>query len=224
MCFSATASLESAAVLGGVAAVALARNQGKTRMLALMPLLFAAQQLSEGVVWLTIGSEPERSAQTAAVNLFLGFALVLWPPWLPLALWRLEDHPARRKLLGALAGAGLAVAAVGATVLIALRPHAQVAGHSIHYVYGLPGGRWTHLPYLALYVLATVVPFFVATLPLGRTIGVVLVVALAATVAMQKGALTSLWCFFAAIISVLVVMALDRAQRAAWSPTAPLPA
>jgi hypothetical protein len=224
MCFSATASLGASTVLGGVGVVALARNQGKGRMLALMPLLFAAQQLCEGLVWLTIGSEPERLAQAIAVKLFLFFALVLWPPWLPLALLCIERQPGRRKLLRALAGAGLAVAAVGAMVLIHLRPHARITGHCIHYVYGLPGGHWTHVPYLLVYLLAAVMPFFVAALPLGRTIGVVLVVALAATVAMQKGALTSLWCFFAAIISVLVVVALDRERRAAWTTMAPLPA
>jgi hypothetical protein len=213
MCFSATGSFGVAAVLAGVGGVALARNQGRTRPLAFMPLLFAAQQAAEGMVWLTLTNGGPPLVQAAAINAFLAFALVIWPAWLPLALLRLEPEASPRRLLRALAAIGLLVAGIGAAVLIGLRPHARVAGHSIHYIYGLPGGSATHVPYLGLYALATLLPFFVVTLPLGRIIGAVLLVALATTAIARRAALTSVWCFFAAIISLLVVAALERAQR-----------
>jgi hypothetical protein len=213
MCFSAAGSFGVAAVLAGVGGVSLARNTGSARPLAYMPLLFATQQAAEGTVWLTIGHEAQPLLHAAAINLFLAFALVIWPAWLPLALLRLETEDTRRQVLRALAGAGLVVAVTGVAVLLALRPHARVAGHSIHYIYGMPGGSATHVPYLLLYAVATLLPFFFVTLPLGRIIGAVLLVALATTAVMRRAALTSVWCFFAAILSVLVVAALERARR-----------
>ena len=45
-------------------------------MLALVPLLFAAQQVAEGVVWMTIHDPGEARLQGLAVAFFLSFALV----------------------------------------------------------------------------------------------------------------------------------------------------
>ena len=78
MCFSATGSFGLAAVIAGVGAVAVAqRKPAAHRMLAVVPLMFAAQQVTEGIVWLTIGDPSERSANLAAVGVFLVFALVV---------------------------------------------------------------------------------------------------------------------------------------------------
>jgi hypothetical protein len=63
-------------------------------------------------------------------------------------------------------------------------------------------------------VMPTVVPFFVSTARLARTIGVALAASLVVTVIVQRDALTSVWCFFAAILSGLVLLAVDRERRA----------
>jgi hypothetical protein len=57
MCFSATASFTAGAVLLGVGALtlrsALTSRQRHVLPFAAIPLLFAIQQLIEGVIWLT---------------------------------------------------------------------------------------------------------------------------------------------------------------------------
>jgi hypothetical protein len=60
---------------------------------------------------------------------------------------------------------------------------------------------------LAAYALPTVLPFFVSSASLARATGAALVVSLVAAVIIEWDALTSVWCFFAAILSGLVLAA-----------------
>lgn len=213
MCFSATGSLTLATVLTGVGAVALAQNpRAPARMLAAVPALFAAQQAAEGGVWLTFGPE-HGTLHAVAVAIFLGFALVVWPSWVPIALFRLETARPRRRLLAGAIALGLVVSLAGAGVLIGLQPHAVVATRCIRYDYGLPGGGGTAALYLLVYTTPTVLSFFASTLPLARTMGTVLLVALVATLGIEHAELTSVWCFFATAAGVLIVASL-RARHA----------
>ncbi len=64
------------------------------------------------------------------------------------------------------------------------------------------------------------VPFLNSTLPLARTIGLAILVALFTTLIIKQGAFASAWCFFAAIISALIAVALRRARRTSPAPLA----
>jgi len=93
-------------------------------------------------------------------------------------------------------------------------------GHGIRYDYAGSGNGPRQLLYLLAYVAATVVPFFVSTANLARTMGVTLVGSLLATVLVERDTLTSVWCFFAAILSGLMVVAVNREQRAGATSSA----
>src|SRR5690349_19747782 len=100
MCFSATGSFALSGILIGIGTAAVARSASPAhRMLAAAPLLFGAQQAAEGVVWLTIGVPSAIVLQRLGVDVFLGFALVVWPLWVPLSLRRLERDDGRRRIL-----------------------------------------------------------------------------------------------------------------------------
>jgi len=45
---------------------------------------------------------------------------------------------------------------------------------------------------------------------LARTLGVMLVVSLVATIVSERAALTSVWCFFGAILSGLILVSVTR--------------
>ena len=107
---------------------------------------------------------------------------------------------------------GAAVAVYAAWFLIRFRPVANIVGHSIRYDYLSSGDRPSHLFYLLAYAVPTVVPFFVSTVSLARMIGIMLVVSLVASAAVQRDALTSVWCFFAAMLSGLIMVAVAREQ------------
>ncbi len=61
MCFSATVSFSAGALLLGIGTLtlrsALAARQRRELPFATIPLLFATQQLIEGMIWLTVSAE-----------------------------------------------------------------------------------------------------------------------------------------------------------------------
>jgi len=214
MCFSATGSFALAGVLTVLGATSLARNSSKPyRMFASIPLLFAVQQAAEGVVWVTLNAS-HSLVNGLAVRCFVGIALVVWPTWLPLALRSAERDPKRRRALGALSLAGGLVSSSALLLIARFPPFAQIAGHSINYEYAGSGSAPARLLFLLVYLVPTVVPFFVTTLSMARVLGVVLVLSLVTAVVVQRDALTSVWCFFAAILSGLILLALERERRA----------
>jgi hypothetical protein len=216
MCFSAAGSFAIAGVLTVVGGVSVARNPSRAhRLFAATPLLFAAQQAAEGVVWSTIHGDHHAALHRLAVTAFLGFAVVVWPVWLPASLQLIERDPVRLRLLGALVCFGALVALYAALLMTRLPHGAHVAGHSISYTYEDGSGMIpSELVGLLGYLVPTVMPFFVSTATLARTIGVTLIGSLIATVVVQRDALTSVWCFFAAILSCLILAAVEKDRRA----------
>ena len=61
-------------------------------------------------------------------------------------------------------------------------------------------------------------PLFVSTLPTARTIGITLVISLIATLVVERDALTSVWCFFAAILSLQTLGAVERVRASTPRP------
>ena len=106
MCFSATASFTAggALLVAGLAAQKLARGRAD-RFYAMIPLLFAIQQLTEGVVWMTFG-EGDARINAWAAQLYSFFSHVLWPVYVPIAAWLLETDARRKRLLAAVCMAG----------------------------------------------------------------------------------------------------------------------
>jgi uncharacterized membrane protein len=214
MCFSAAGSFVVSGILSGVGATSIGRSSSPAyRMFAAVPLIFAAQQAAEGVVWLTIDQPAHATLHRLAVTAFLGFALVIWPTWLPFSLRLVERDPSRRRALSVLVRVGVIVAVSAAALLTFWRPVAGIVGHSIHYDYGGSSDLPRRLFVLLAYLVPTIVPLFVSTRSLARTIGVTLAVSWILTHVIQRNALTSVWCFFAAILSGLVVIAVGRPER-----------
>ena len=208
MCFSAAGSFAVAGVLTAIGGASVARNVSvPSRMFAAVPLIFAAQQAAEGVVWITMAGPPDDPWHRVAVATFLGVALVLWPTWLPLSLQRMERDAERRRWLTMLAWFGGGVSAVGLWLLARWQPTASITGHSITYSYAWNSNAPRDLVLLQAYLVPTITPLFVSTARLSRVIGGALVCSLIVAIAVQRDALTSVWCFFAAVLSVLVLIA-----------------
>ena len=213
MCFSPTGSFVLSGVLASVGVVAVTQNSSRHhRMFAAIPFLFAAQQASEGVVWLTVKDGADSSLFRAAVIAFLGFALVVWPVWVPVSLRRIEPNAVRRRALTMLSWVGVGVSVSAAFLLALWQPVAAIAGHSVRYSYGYGGkaGVMRELLLLIAYVTPTIIPFFVSTTNMAKAIGTTLVVSLAAAALIERDALTSVWCFFAAILSGVILVAVRR--------------
>ena len=214
MCFSAGGSFALSGVLVGAGAASSARSTPPARALALVPLLFAAQQAAEGIIWLTVDVPAHATLERAAVYTFLGLGLAVWPTLAPLSLRLMEPRRARHGALTKLLAMGVVVSLLAAGLLVRAEPGARITDHSITYEFGGGAGTLRQLLLLAFYVVPTVVPFFVSTARWAKAIGASLVVSVAIAAIIRHEALTSVWCFFAAIVSVLVVLAVGSPRLA----------
>ena len=96
MCFSATASFSAAAVLLELGTLTLkSAIRPRELVFAVIPVLFAIQQLSEGVIWLTFRYEvPQHNAVMTHVYSF--FSHLLWLIYVPVAVLLIK-LPGRRR-------------------------------------------------------------------------------------------------------------------------------
>jgi len=182
-------------------------------MFAAIPLVFAAQQATEGLVWLTLHGS-HGTLNRIAATVFLGIALIIWPVWTPLALELAERNARRRSLLRALSWAGVGVAVCASVLLSRRAPSASVVGHSIRYDFAEIGASPLHGLSVLAYVASTALPWFASTIRYGRALGSALVFSCVVSALIQRQTLTSVWCFFAAVLSGFILFVLERERRA----------
>lgn len=223
MCFSASVSYSAAAVLvtTGVYAVQQARRlHPPYRMWALVPVFFGLQQAFEGRVW----QELDAGNASAAVPYALGFHFFshfLWLWWLPLCSYLVEpgqtSKPGSLEKLGKLrkrviGGGAIFGAFAGTLVYSVMVFHPEwmsvaVREHSITYDFSFPYRSSIHLPITpaALYALTILVPLFFSSHRLIRIFGGLVALSMVLASAAYGYAYVSVWCFFAAVLSLYLV-------------------
>ena len=202
MCFSATASFVAGATLSaaGVATLRQVRQRSEIPFAAI-PLLFGIQQITEGVIWLTFRQDAPELRQTMTY-IYSVFSHVWWPIWVPLAIGSFEISRRRKTILMAFQVAGLAVGVYLLYSLIARPITAEVIGR--HIVYASP--HFYLLPVIVLYVAATCVSGLFSSHGFVNLFGILAFVAFVASYLVHASALVSIWCFFAAVLSLLVYL------------------
>ena len=200
MCFSASASFIAGTSLSGIGVATLRRTETRTeRPFAMIPLLFGIQQLTEGVIWLTFHHDAPVLKQTMTY-LYSAFSHVLWPMYVPFAIGLLEAISWRRRTLFAFQAMGIAVG-LYLLYFIATGPLvAEVVGK--HIVYASP--HFYLVPVMAVYLAATCVSCFFSSHRFVNVFGALAFVAFIAAYLFHVGALFSIWCFFAAVLSLLI--------------------
>lgn len=217
MCFSASASFVSGGVLSVAATATIREARRSPRVLvAAIPLLFAVHQVAEGVVWLTLGDAAPAAWQRPAMFLYLTVAKVVWPFWVPLAMLAAERTAGYRRVLIPSLVIGFVSALYQAYLLIVYPVSASVAvTHHIHYEVGSP--PVARLLSGVLYMVPTVLPPFFCSLPMMRMVGAGILGSFIFSAIYYREALGSVWCFFAAIISLLIWFAV-RVPRQVLEP------
>lgn len=202
MCFSATASFVAGASLSaiGVATIASAKRRSELPF-AMIPLLFGVQQTVEGVIWLTFRHEAPLLKQTMTY-VYSVFSHVLWPIYIPLALYFLETTPWRRKTMLAFLAAGISVGFYLLYFLVSRPIVAEVA--SRHIVYASP--HFYLVPVIVLYVATTCFSEVFSSHGFVKLFGGLALLSFIATYLFYVRALVSVWCFFAALLSVLIYL------------------
>jgi hypothetical protein len=207
MCFSAPASLTAAAVTGAVGVNTVSRVHHRRELpLAVMPIFFAVQQAIEGLLWLNL---PSGQFAPQLTQLFLLFALVFWPIYAPFATLSIEDDPRRRTWITFCLAAGMIVAAYFLWSLHMNPRSASILDNHIAY----SGDPNFPAFLLYLYPAATCLAPALSSHKPVRLLGVLVFVgSLAAYVAYWE-AFASVWCFFAAAASGVILFQFEQARR-----------
>lgn len=200
MCFSAPASFIAGTALTAIGFAALRKTEARSEIpFAMIPLLFGIQQLTEGVIWLTFSYDTPILKQTMTY-VYSGFSHVLWPIYVPLAMGLMEAVQWRRKVFLVFGIVGVTVGLYLLYYIVATPMIAEVVGS--HIVYNSP--HFYLIPVMIFYLAATCVSCFFSSHGFVKLFGTLMLLSFVASYLVHVMALVSIWCFFAAVLSVLV--------------------
>lgn len=206
MCFSAGASFAAGGVLTVAGVASMRRRPSKReRLFAAIPFLFAIQQTIEGVQWLLLKNG------TASMLLgygFLFFAFLLWPTYLPLAAYAMERDKRRQRVLLLFVGAGIMASLFLLLVLLSQSFGISIVQRSVQYGIVAP---FVDVG-VFVYVFIVCGSMLIASSRYLQLFGALIAGAFAVSYLFFEYAFTSVWCFFAAALSV-VVYAYFRSPR-----------
>lgn len=188
--------------VAGVASIT--RVKRKTQiMFASIPLIFSLQQLMEGFVWITFTNKDYRHWQNIPVMIFLFLAQVVWPVWVPMSIIQTETERKRRIALWILLLISGIVAPLQAYRLFFLPAKAEITTHHIHYALDFS------IPYFGMvlnvfYFMTTMLPTFFSSRKPILVLGFLNLTSFITTFIFFEKDVVSVWCFFAALISLQV--------------------
>jgi hypothetical protein len=203
MCFCASASFVAGVVLSVIGIASIKKTHHSSQLLfSSIPLIFAVQQIAEGVLWLTLPNPDYATIQKITTYIFLFFAEILWPIWVPIAILLLEKDITRKNIQKVFVGAGLIVGFYLAYCLISFNVEAKIIGHHISYSLYYPSS----LRYygIVFYALATIVPPFFSHIRRMWMLSITILISYIISAIFYEHYILSVWCFFSSIISISI--------------------
>ena len=169
-------------------------------LFALLPLLFALHQFTEGFVWLGVGGHIEMRAFNLAAGIFIYYAQGLLPFLVPLAVWLIEKKKWRRDILAILTLLGLALAVYTMYGLSTVPSSVTVVNDTLFY-----NNPWTANYYDAIiYIITTCGSLMLSSSISVALFGLLNLIGLTLIFLWRPYGFTSLWCLYAAVISGLL--------------------
>jgi hypothetical protein len=197
MCYSAEASFIASGVLAG-AGVAINRlpKEKASLPLSLIPTIFAAHQFIEGVIWLEQDKVFPEMILPVAVIAYGLIAFVLWPVFIPFAVYPVESDKRRKQLIRFCQAVGLL--AGGIYLFRIFQTPISVRADCCHLTYYVDAPGKLFAPYF----LAVALPFLASSHRSLVFFGLCVVASCAAAIYLTTNeAFPSVWCFFAAFLS-----------------------
>jgi hypothetical protein len=205
MCFSPEASFGAGIVITviGVASIKKVKEPNQLYF-ASIPLIFGVQQIIEGFLWLSLlypAFEPFESVSTYS---FLFVAQVIWPIWVPYSILKFESNPKLKTVLKILLAIGIVVSAYLAYCLFNFQVEGKIVGFHIDYIQNYPEALSRYGG--ALYLIATIFPSFISGMKKMWLLGTLILVSYIVSSMFFSNYVVSVWCFFAAVISIIVYL------------------
>jgi len=203
MCFSATANFVGSGVLGALGVVTLTKVKHRRELLfASLPALFAIHQFIEGFVWLGLDGRLSPAVTHDMGAAYMLYAQALLPFLLPLAVLLFEPNgKSRTRMVPFLIIGG----ATGLYILWALTAYpTQIFIRQNSIVYTNRGT--SHLVIAILYIVATCGSLFFSKVRAMVIFGFANLAILLVVDAVKQYAFTSVWCAYAALASIIVLI------------------
>ena len=204
MCFSPTADLVGSVVIGAIG-VDVLRNVHRRHdhwAFAALPLLFGIHQFVETFVWWGLDGTVPHAVGTVAMWIYLLFAFVVLPTYVPVAIRTLEPPGTRRQIMDGFVALGLAVSITLAIAMFRGPVTATDEGHHIQYGIDLAYS----VPIVGAYVLATCASALFSGYRQIALFGVVNLAAVAVIAALIADGFASVWCGWAAVTSAAIAV------------------
>ncbi len=210
MCFSAQASFAVAGVLapaGAYCIYAAARKNRAFLPIALIPIFFGVQQLCEGFVWTEITASEGDYVRLWSLG-FLFFGLMFWLCWIPFSVMIFEPRWRKKVILGMVALLGLA-GGLALFLPLALDPElltTVVVHHSIYYRFpdSPTFATFSREAWQVFYFVVVATPFVVSRTQGFAGFGILLLLSVVVSEVFFAHAFVSVWCFFAALLSLVL--------------------
>lgn len=204
MCFSASASFGAGIVLSTIGVASIKKTESSSRLFfACIPILFAIQQITEGFLWLALSNQNFQLFRWPTTYIFLVFAQVVWPFWVPFSIYKMEKKPKRKKALLFLIFIGFLVSCYLGYCLLSYPVDAKIDNFHIRYELDFPEtlSKYGSI----LYIAATIAPPFLSAVRYMWTLGSAILISYLITELIYADYVISVWCFFASIISIVVL-------------------
>jgi Family of unknown function (DUF6629) len=208
LCISASVSFGLCGLLlvnGALCVAGAVRCDRRLLPLAVIPVVFGIQQFCEGWVWVGVNGANAGLVKVSALA-YLFFALFFWLMWVPFSTTLIE--PRRRVKAGLWVFMAVGAALGGSLYLpILMRPEwlaVDVVGHSIHYNIdaSLVERVLSGLVWQLVYVAVVAVPFMASPIRRLFHFGLAAVLSAAVSMVFFPSTAASVWCFFAAVLSL----------------------
>lgn len=210
MCFSPQADFVAGAAIAGVGVETLRHVRTRRELIVgALPLLFGIHQLVEGFVWLGLRGQVSRGLGDAAKEAYIVFAHAVLPAIVPLGFMLLEPERRRARVMSGMAFAGVLLGAYLLWQVTAYPIGASEQARCIDYTTHTPNDALIGL----LYVAVTCGPALISSRRYLRWFGLFSLIGVIVTAVVRVDELTSLWCVYVAIVSVLILEHFRR-QRA----------
>ena len=209
MCFSATANFSGSAVLGAIGVATIMEVKHRRELLfASLPLLFALHQFTEGFVWLGLNGKISQTALHGVAAAYVLYAQGLLPFLLPLSVLLIEPtrHRRTRMMYFLALGTGLTLYILWGLMMDPLQVYAR--GHSIVYNNALT----TTKVVAVLYVITTCGALFFSGFKDLVILGWLNMGGLIIVMLVMSYAFTSVWCAYAAVVSVVIYFFFRRSR------------
>lgn len=213
MCFSAGASFAGGVVITAIGVATIIKVHKPSQIVfASIPLFFGFQQFVEGFLWFILQHPQYAPYQSLATHTFLIMAQVFWPVMIPLAVLYMEKNRKKKSVLWILLGFGIAVSLFFIYCLLNYPVIPEIRGYHIEYVAKENPLFLTHIAF-GLYLITSITPLFVSSIKRTHLLGILMSLSCLITIIFFTQYLTSVWCFFAALISAVIFWILSDAKR-----------